>query len=92
MTRQRLAQWHWALAAVLVPISGGVGEVVALGLTSLGWFTTQAAQSAVVLVTCAVVAVVFAVIRRPWAYAVALAFGVGAALDLVAIGVRLWQR
>jgi hypothetical protein len=46
----------------------------------------------VVLVTCAAIAAVFAAIRRPWAYAVALAFAIGVLLDLVAIGVRLWQR
>jgi hypothetical protein len=92
MRGRELAPWHWALAAVLVPVSAGVSESVVLGLTMLGWLTSQTAQSVGIVTTCAVVAAVFVAIRRPWAQAVALAFGVGVLLDLVAIGARLWQR
>ena len=87
-----LAPKHWALAAVLVPLSGGICRLVVIALTQTGVVASQWTQAAVAIGTSAVVAALLAPLRNPWARTVSLAFAIGFVIGLLEVAERLWLR
>lgn len=85
MSSGQMSPRYWALAAFLVPIVDAAGYLVWLVVSATHLASSTQSEEAVRAGIYAGAAIVFAVIRRPWARALAIAASVTVALWLIGV-------